>query len=95
MPTREAARSIAAAEDFIACSDLVSVVTVEAKPDQNYGQQPGADIISSPTMVSVTALNCSPANPNRFPNVVLARSRVECNTRISSIGRQRTSFCRR
>jgi nucleotide-binding universal stress UspA family protein len=43
-PTREAARALADAEDFIASASRVSVVTVDAKPAQGYGEQPGADI---------------------------------------------------
>lgn len=43
-PTREAARALADADDFIAAADKVSIVTVDAKPSQGYGQRPGADI---------------------------------------------------
>jgi nucleotide-binding universal stress UspA family protein len=45
-PTREAARALADAEDFIAGASRVSVVTVDAKPSQGYGEHPGADIAS-------------------------------------------------
>jgi nucleotide-binding universal stress UspA family protein len=43
-PTREAARALAEADDFLARADKVSIVTVDATPGQGYGQQPGADI---------------------------------------------------
>ena len=43
-PTREAARALAEADDFLNCAEKVSIVTVDAKPEQGYGQQPGADI---------------------------------------------------
>jgi nucleotide-binding universal stress UspA family protein len=43
-PTREAARAVADAEDFIAGASRISVVTVDAKPSQGYGEHPGADI---------------------------------------------------
>ena len=43
-PTREAARALADAEDFIAGASRVSIVTVDAKPSQGYGENPGADI---------------------------------------------------
>ena len=45
-PTREAARALADAEDFIAGASRVSIVTVDAKPSQGYGEHPGADIAS-------------------------------------------------
>ena len=44
-PTREAARALADAEDFIACADRVTVVTIDAESsEEGYGAQPGADI---------------------------------------------------
>jgi nucleotide-binding universal stress UspA family protein len=43
-PTREAARSLSDGEDFIAGARRVSIVTVDAKPSEGYGEQPGADI---------------------------------------------------
>lgn len=43
-PTREAARAIADADDFILNADRVSVVTVDASPEQGYSEAPGADI---------------------------------------------------
>jgi nucleotide-binding universal stress UspA family protein len=43
-PTREAARALADAEDFIAGAGKVSIVTVDAEPAKGYGAQPGADI---------------------------------------------------
>lgn len=43
-PTREAARAMGDAEDFISDASRVSVVTVDAKPSQGYGEHPGADI---------------------------------------------------
>ena len=43
-PTSEAARALAAAEDFTASAEKVSIVTVDAKPAKGYGAHPGADI---------------------------------------------------
>jgi nucleotide-binding universal stress UspA family protein len=43
-PTREAARALADAADFLAGASRVSIVTVDAKPSQGYGDHPGADI---------------------------------------------------
>lgn len=43
-PTREAARALADAEDFITGADKVSIVTVDAKPEHGYGERPGAEI---------------------------------------------------
>jgi nucleotide-binding universal stress UspA family protein len=43
-PTREAARALADADDFLARAQTVSIVTVDAKPRQGYSEQPGADI---------------------------------------------------
>jgi len=43
-PTREATRALADADDFLMQAKSVSVVTVDAKPSQGYGEQPGADI---------------------------------------------------
>ncbi len=43
-PTREAARALADADDLIAGAERVSIVTVDAKPSQGYGERPGADI---------------------------------------------------
>lgn len=43
-PTREAARAVADADDFILNASRVSVVTVDASPDRGYSEAPGADI---------------------------------------------------
>lgn len=43
-PTREAARALGDADDLIVNADQVSVVTVDARPSRDYGEQPGADI---------------------------------------------------
>lgn len=43
-PTREAARALGDADEFLLKAQRVSVVTVEAKPSRGYGEQPGADI---------------------------------------------------
>jgi nucleotide-binding universal stress UspA family protein len=44
-PTREAARALSAAADFLTDADRVTVLTVDAKPsDDGYGEHPGADI---------------------------------------------------
>jgi nucleotide-binding universal stress UspA family protein len=43
-PVREAARALADAEYFIDSADRVSIVTVDAKPANGFGEQPGADI---------------------------------------------------
>ncbi len=43
-PTREAARALGDADDFIRAAEGVSVVTVDGKPSRGYGEQPGADI---------------------------------------------------
>ncbi len=43
-PTREAARSLGDANDFIRQAQRVSVVTVDANPSRGYGEQPGAGI---------------------------------------------------
>ncbi len=43
-PTREAARALGDADDLIANADQVNVVTVDAKPSRDYGEQPGGDI---------------------------------------------------
>jgi nucleotide-binding universal stress UspA family protein len=43
--TREAARALGDAEDFLGAADRVTVVTVDAKPsDDGYGVHPGSDI---------------------------------------------------
>lgn len=43
-PTREAARAVGDADDFITNAERVSVVTVDASPNRGYGEAPGADI---------------------------------------------------
>lgn len=44
-PTREAARALGDADDFLANADHVSVVTIDAKPaEDGYGPRPGLDI---------------------------------------------------
>jgi nucleotide-binding universal stress UspA family protein len=43
-PTREAARAVGDADDFLIQAEQVSVVTVDAKPSRGYGEQPGVDI---------------------------------------------------
>lgn len=44
-PTREAARALGDAEDFLAGADRVTLVTVDAKPSETgYGAHPGSDI---------------------------------------------------
>ena len=43
-PTREATRALADADAFLMEAQKVSVVTVDAKLSQGYGEQPGADI---------------------------------------------------
>jgi nucleotide-binding universal stress UspA family protein len=44
-PTREAARALADADDFLVNANQVTVVTVDAKPSEDgYGPSPGADI---------------------------------------------------
>ncbi len=44
-PTREAARALGDAEDFLAGADRVTLVTVDAKPSETgYGAHPGTDI---------------------------------------------------
>jgi nucleotide-binding universal stress UspA family protein len=44
-PTREAARALGDADDFIQNAERVAVVTVDAKPSEDgYGEHPGADI---------------------------------------------------
>jgi nucleotide-binding universal stress UspA family protein len=45
-PTREAARALGDAGDFLQQAERVSVATVDAKPSRGYGEQPGADITS-------------------------------------------------
>lgn len=45
-PRREAARALADAASFITGADRVSVVTVDASPSRDYGDAPGADIVS-------------------------------------------------
>jgi nucleotide-binding universal stress UspA family protein len=44
-PTREAARALADADDFVANANRVTVLTVDARPSEGgYGDQPGADV---------------------------------------------------
>lgn len=44
-PTREAARALGDADDFLTNADRVTVVTIDAKPSEDgYGARPGVDI---------------------------------------------------
>lgn len=44
-PTREAARALGDADDFLTNADRVTVVTIDAKPSEDgYGPRPGVDI---------------------------------------------------
>lgn len=43
-PTREAARALGDADEFISQAESVSIATVDGKPSRGFGEQPGADI---------------------------------------------------
>lgn len=54
-PTREAARAVADADDFIVNAASVTIVTVDAQPSETgYGPSPGADIAAHFTLRGAT-----------------------------------------